>query len=100
MNIIDSGKTFNNMAVGYSIEDNGYSIYLGGNLWITQPESYGKLHVPSGTYEENAIAHIDEICNQSEQSDKVNTEERLNQLETSQAEQDDMIAELMFGGEQ
>ena len=64
--IIDTGKTFNEQKVGYSIEENGYSIYLDENIWITQPDPYGKLYVPDGTYEENCLAQIEEITNPPE----------------------------------
>ena len=64
--IINTGKTFNNNKVGYSIENNGYTIYIDENAWITQPDPYGKLYVPDGTYEENCLAQIEEICNTPE----------------------------------
>ena len=63
MNIIDTGKTMNNQKIGYSIEDNGYNIYLDNNLWISQPDPYGKLFVPNGSYEDNALAQIESIVN-------------------------------------
>ena len=66
MSIIDTDQTFNNKKVGYSIEENGYSIYLDKNLWISQPDPYGKLYVPDGSYEDNALAQIEEICNPPE----------------------------------
>lgn len=64
--IINTGKTLNDKKVGYSIENNGYTIYLDENAWITQPDPYGKLYVPDGSYEDNALAHIEEICNPPE----------------------------------
>ena len=73
--IIDTGKTFNDKKVGYSIGDNGYTIYLDENTWITQPDPYGKLYVTGGSYEENCLAHIEEICNPTEP--EPTTEERL-----------------------
>ena len=73
--IIDTGKTFNDKKVGYSIEDNGYTIYLDENAWITQPDPYGKLYVPDGSYEENCLAQIEEICNTQEP--EPTTEEQL-----------------------
>ena len=73
--IIDTEKTLNDKKVGYSIEDNGYTIYLDENAWITQPDPYGKLYVPDGSYEENCLAQIDEICNTQEP--EPTTEEQL-----------------------
>lgn len=64
--IINTGKTLNDKKVGYSIENNGYTIYLDENAWITQPDPYGKLYVPDGSYEDNALAHIEEIYNPPE----------------------------------
>ena len=66
VNIIDSGKTFNGKPVSYSVEENGYTIYLDGTKWVTQPDPYGKHYFPDGTYEENALAQIEEICNRPE----------------------------------
>lgn len=45
----------------YEILENGYNIYNNDVLFITQPDPYGKLYVPNGTYEENALAHLEEI---------------------------------------
>lgn len=62
----DSGKTFNGKKVGYSIKDDGYEIYLDGNLWITQLDQYARPIIPDGSYEENCLAQIEEICNPPE----------------------------------
>ena len=59
--MVDSGKTINGKAVTYEVIENGYNIYLGGRLWITQPAPYDKLYVPDGTYEENALAQIETL---------------------------------------
>lgn len=77
--IIYTGKTFNEQKVGYSIEENGYSIYLDENIWITQPDPYGKLYVPDGTYEDNAKAQIEELTTPVEQ--QPTTEDRVSDLE-------------------
>ena len=75
MSLIDSGKTFAGQKLEYSIESNGYTIYLDGRLWITQLDPYGKVYIPDGTYEENALAQIEEICNPAEPAPTV--EEQL-----------------------
>lgn len=69
---IDSGKTFNGKKVYYDILDIGYDIYLGSNLWITQHEPY----IPDRdlTYEENAIAQIEDICHAQEENNTINEE--------------------------
>lgn len=64
--MIDSGKTFNGKKVTYQIEANGYSMYLNGILWITQHAPYDRMFVANGTYEENAKAQIDELCDVGE----------------------------------
>ena len=61
MDKIDSGKTFDNKKLEYEILDNGYNIYLGGNLWITQHDQYAHPMLPNGTFEENCLAQIEEI---------------------------------------
>ena len=66
MMLIDSGKTFAGQKVEYSIESDGYSIYLDGKEWVKQRDPYGKIFVPDGTYEDNALAQIEEICNPAE----------------------------------
>lgn len=54
-------KFVNGLELSYEVLNDGYNIYLGGRLWITQPTPYDKLYVPNGTYEENALAQIDEL---------------------------------------
>lgn len=101
--MIDSGKTFDGKQVGYEIVDDGYIIYLNGNKWITQTGKYSKLYIADGTYEENCLAHIEELTGvNTEVQDEVvesDVKNRLSALEASQAEQDELIAELAFGGE-
>ena len=58
---IDSRKTLDNKKIEYEILDDGYDIYLGGNLWITQHAQYGKPIDPNGTYEENCKKQIEQI---------------------------------------
>ena len=63
MSVIDSGKTFKGRKLGYFIEETGYTIYLDGQPWITQPDPFGKQYVPDGSYEDNALAQIEDLCN-------------------------------------
>lgn len=58
---IDSGKTLDNQKIEYEILKNGYDIYLGGKIWITQHDEYSKVLVPDGTFEENCLKQIEEI---------------------------------------
>lgn len=45
----------------YEILENGYDIYKDERKIISQPEPYAKLFVPDGTYEDNAIAQIQQM---------------------------------------
>ena len=66
MPMIETEQTFKGQKVTYSVESNGYTIYLDGTPWVTQHDPYGKVLIPDGTYEENALAQIAEICNPAE----------------------------------
>ena len=59
MSRINIQKFVNGQEISYEVNDNGYNIYLGEALWITQYEPY----IPNKelSYEENAIAQINEI---------------------------------------
>lgn len=57
----DSGKTLDGKKIEYEILANGYDIYLGGQKWITQHDQYSRVIIPDGSYEENALAQIDQI---------------------------------------
>lgn len=50
-----------NEEISYKIVENGYDIYLNGELWITQDGQYSHLFVPNGTLEENCLAQIEEL---------------------------------------
>jgi hypothetical protein len=47
--------------ITYDIKEQGYNIYLNGNLWIQQYEPY--IPDKTKTYEENAILQIEQIIN-------------------------------------
>ena len=79
MGIVNNGKEFNGQKVGYSIDDNGYSIYLDNKVWITQPEPFAKLYVKDGSYEDNAKAQIEELCQNLQPTTIV--EDRVSDLE-------------------
>lgn len=55
-----------NEHISYEIADNGYAIYLDGQLWITQYAPFDKVFLPEGTHEENCLAQIDTIVNPPE----------------------------------
>ena len=64
--MIETNQTFNGQKLSYSIESDGYTIYLDGMPWVEQHDPYGRVLIPDGTYEENALAQIAEICNPAE----------------------------------
>lgn len=85
--MIDSGKENNGKKISYEILENGYEIYLDGKLWITQPEPFAKLFVSDGSYEDNAKAHIEELCQNLAPAPIV--EDRVSDLE-------DYAADLLY----
>ena len=59
MSKINTQKCVNEQEISYEVTDNGYNIFLGDTLWITQYEPY--IPKKELSYEENAIAQINEI---------------------------------------
>lgn len=72
-------KKINEKPVSYKIKDNGYIIYLDGKPWISQLDEYGKPISESMSYEENCLAHIEELTRVEEGNKSL--EERLEALE-------------------
>lgn len=75
------------MNLTYIIKEDGYEIYNNGKLWITQYEPY----IPNKnlSYEENAIAQIEELTTPVEKP-----VDRIAELEAKIAEQEQAISEL------
>lgn len=69
MSRIQTNHKVNGQVISYEVVENGYNIYLGETLWITQPEPY----IPNRelSYEENAIAQIEEISRGFNKSEEV-----------------------------
>lgn len=59
--VVNTDKTLNGKVLGYEVISNGYKLFLDGVAFISQPEPFANLFVANGTYEENALAHIDSI---------------------------------------
>lgn len=57
--MIKTDYTFDNKSVSYEVLEDGYKIYLDGQDFIHQYEPYIPDH--SKTYEENAVAQIEEL---------------------------------------
>jgi len=65
------GRTNYNDIYSYEIFEDGYDIYNSENVdpdhaWIRQRGEFSRLFVPYGSYEENAIAQIEDIIRQNE----------------------------------
>lgn len=77
----------------YSIEENGYTIYLEGKPYIDQHEPY--IPMKDKTYEENAKAQIDEMIESKERKPEPTVEEQVTDLQLAVAE----LAEMIGGNE-
>lgn len=73
----------------YSIEENGYTIYLEGKAFIDQHEPF--IPIKDKTYEENAKAQIDEIINAQQAPAQPTLEEQVTDIQLA-------LAELVEGG--
>ena len=78
----------------YSIEENGYTIYLEGKAFIDQHEPY--IPMKDKSYEENAEAQIDELIASQEKKGEPTLEEQITDLQLALAE----LAEMISGGNQ
>lgn len=60
-----------NDKLSYEIFKTGYDIFnryqSEEDPWITQRDPYGKIFVPDGTYEENALAQLKQITEPAEE---------------------------------
>lgn len=72
-------KTFNNKPIAYTVEKDGYTIYLDSKPWIEQKEPYGKPMSSDKSYEENCLLHIDSLVQAEKSADTL--EERIARLE-------------------
>ena len=64
--MVNTDKTVNGLSISYKIEKNGYSIYLGGKLWITQYGEYSKPMDKTKSIEKNCLLQIEEITTTGE----------------------------------
>ena len=91
--------TINSKSVSYSVEDNGYTIYLAEKPWISQHEPY--IPHPELGYEQSCLKQIEELATPSEpvvSQDEINAEMLLNQssIIAKQEEQDEVLAEILL----
>ena len=82
--------SIDNKQLSYEVTDNGYKIYLDGQLWIHQYEPY--IPNPSISYEENAIAQMEELVamHENAKNEQVEKEQLIEQVKL----QDEAINEL------
>ena len=50
-----------NEDLSYKIVDNGYEIYINGQLVITQYDQYSHVYKADGTFEENCMIQLKEL---------------------------------------
>ena len=65
--MVKTDKTVNGLAISYEIEADGYSIYLGGRLWITQYGKYAKPIDMAKSLEENCLLQIEDVSRPCEE---------------------------------
>lgn len=86
----ETNYVIDNKKVSYELLDNGYKIYLDDVAWIHQYEPY--IPNPSISYEENAIAQIEELVamHENAKNEQVEKEALMEQVKL----QDEAINEL------
>ena len=86
----ETNYTIDNKQISYEVTDNGYKIYLDGQQWIHQYEPY--IPNPSISYEENAIAQIEELVamHKNAKNEQMEKEQLIEQVKL----QDEAINEL------
>ena len=86
----ETNYVIDNKKMSYEILEDGYMIYKGGTAWIHQYEP----HIPNKelSYEENAIAQIEELVamHENAKNEQVEKEQLIEQVKL----QDEAINEL------
>ena len=85
----ETNYSIDNKQISYEVTNDGYKIYLDGQLWIHQYEPY--IPDKSKSYEENAIAQIEELYNGyqaslKEQQEQASIQDQITNLELAIAE--------------
>ena len=86
----ETNYSIDNKKISYEVESNGYKIYLDGQQWIHQYEPY--IPNPSISYEENAIAQMEELVamHENAKNEQMEKEQLIEQVKL----QDEAINEL------
>ena len=98
----ETNYSIDGQKLAYEELENGYMIYKGGNAWIHQPEP----HIPdrSKSYEENAVAQIEELVAmhenaKNEQMEKEALMEQVKLQDEAINELASLVSELMMAKE-
>lgn len=91
--VVNTDKTLNGKVLGYEVISNGYKLFQDGIVFISQPEPFANLFVANGSYEENALAHIENMINSSEQEETL--QEKVTRLEEENTELNNTISLLI-----
>ena len=88
--MITTNYSIENKQISYEVTDDGYKIYLDGQQWIHQYKPY--IPNPSISYEENAIAQIEELVamHENAKNEQMEKEALIEQVKL----QDEAINEL------
>ena len=97
----NTNYSIDNKQIYYEVTDNGYKIYLDGQLWIHQYEPY--IPNPSKSYEENAIAQMEELVAmhgnaKNEQMEKEALIEQVKLQDEAINELASLVSDLMMKG--
>lgn len=87
--MIKTNYSIDNKQISYEVIDDGYKIYLDGQLWIHQYEPF--IPNPSKSYEENALAQMEELYNGyqaslKEQQEQASIQDQITDIELAIAE--------------
>lgn len=63
MAIVETGHNIDGQYITYEVQEDGYTIYLGGSVWYDMREP--NMLRPELSYEEQAIRHIGELVGES-----------------------------------
>lgn len=87
---------FNDKEISYNITNDGYDIYLDGELWIGQHGDLGKPIDSTKSYEENCLAQIEGLCKPPEPVvDMVDSSNTSNNISTDKSSSlDNQLKEL------
>lgn len=69
---------FDGKEVSYNVTADGYDIFFGGDVWISQHGEYGKPIDKAKSYEENCLAQIEELCNP--QGEETTSQDEISEL--------------------